>query len=167
MTCALPKKFLTFPLSLPMTAAAVGTVATLWCGKRYHVAFGIAWIALSVLHGIQHAGKMKRDAGCLFPRAETPASSSALAMFLRDTEIASFLPGRLRIRHRQLIGNAVLAQQIESYVASFTGVRSAAANLQTGSLLICYDPAILRQKPGLARLASQGCQASQFTKSFS
>ena len=53
------------PLGLPLAAAAVGTVASLYFGKKYHVVFGIAWLALSVLHGIQHAGKMKHDAKSL------------------------------------------------------------------------------------------------------
>lgn len=68
-----PTNFKTLPLGLPLAAAAVGTVAALAFGKRYHVIFGIAWLALSVLHGIQHAGKMKRDTAALLPAQQRPA----------------------------------------------------------------------------------------------
>lgn len=68
-----PTNFKTLPLGLPLAVAAVGTVAALAFGKRYHVIFGAAWLALSVLHGIQHVGKMKRDASALFPAQQRPA----------------------------------------------------------------------------------------------
>lgn len=58
--------------TLPLAAAAVGTVAALAFGKRYHVIFGVAWLALSMLHGIQHAGKLKRDAAALRPAQRRP-----------------------------------------------------------------------------------------------
>ena len=77
MTGSLSKNFRTFPFNLPMTVAAVGTVATIWCGKRYHIAFGIAWLALSLLHGVQHAGKMKRDASRILPHASNPSLQRA------------------------------------------------------------------------------------------
>ncbi|MBR2215153.1 MAG: hypothetical protein IJ849_05275 [Selenomonadaceae bacterium] len=49
-------------LGLPLTLAAVGTVAGLFLGKRWHVACGIALAGLSVWHGWQHRQKMARDA---------------------------------------------------------------------------------------------------------
>lgn len=52
----------TLSLGVPLTVASVGTLVTLLTdNKRLHVGFGIAWTALSLLHGWQHAGKMKRD----------------------------------------------------------------------------------------------------------
>lgn len=67
-----PTNFKTLPLGLPLAAAAVGTVAALAFGKRYHVIFGVVWLALSMLHGIQHAGKLKRDAAALRPAQRRP-----------------------------------------------------------------------------------------------
>jgi len=52
----------TLPLGVPLAIASVGTVATLFTGnKQLHTAFGVAWAALSLLHGWQHAQKMQHD----------------------------------------------------------------------------------------------------------
>lgn len=52
----------TLPLGVPLALASAGTLATLFTdNKKLHIACGIAWTALSLLHGWQHAGKMKKD----------------------------------------------------------------------------------------------------------
>jgi hypothetical protein len=56
----------TLPLGLPLTVASVGTIATLGAGKNLHAGFGIAWAALTFLHGWQHHKKMQADACKLF-----------------------------------------------------------------------------------------------------
>ena len=49
------------PLGWPLAIASVGTVATIFAGKKLHIAFGAAWGVLSLWHAWQHAGKMKKD----------------------------------------------------------------------------------------------------------
>ncbi len=49
------------PLGWPLAIASVGTVATIFAGKKLHIAFGAAWGVLSLWHAWQHCGKMKKD----------------------------------------------------------------------------------------------------------
>ncbi|WP_255448725.1 HMA2 domain-containing protein [Selenomonas ruminis] len=64
----------------------------------------------------------------------------------------SYMPGRVRLRSSMLAANPQWQKSLEDYVRSFTGVKSAAINPLTGSLLITYTPEELRQKSKLARL---------------
>ena len=139
------------PLSLPLTGAFIGTLATLFVGKKWHLGFGILWSVLSLWHGFQHAGKMKMDAKRLL-NEEYGDNATQLKNFAAKFNIASFVPGRLRVYHAGLVANDVLARQLEGYVGSFTGVKKATANTITGSLLIEYDPTLLRTKKVLAAL---------------
>ena len=139
------------PLSLPLTGALIGTVATLFVGKKWHAGFGILWSLLSLWHGLQHAGKMQKDAAHLWPPAKT-TDTTKLQNFVAGLKIAAFTPGRLRVYHAALIGNEDLARQLEEYLASFTGVKKATVGTLTGSLLIEYDTERLRTKKGLAAL---------------
>ena len=54
-------KLKSLPLGLPMTLASVGTLVTLFAGKRLHPGFGAVWTALSVWHAWQHRKKMQAD----------------------------------------------------------------------------------------------------------
>lgn len=49
------------PLGWPLAIASVGTVATIFAGKKLHMAFGAAWGVLSLWHAWQHCRKMKHD----------------------------------------------------------------------------------------------------------
>ena len=72
--------------------------------------------------------------------------------FLAGTDIASYLPGRIRVYNLALAGNAKLADQVSSFVRSFSGVTDAKVALNTGSLLITYEPDELRKNPHLANI---------------
>jgi len=54
-------KLNTIPLGWPLALASAGTIATIFAGKKLHVAFGAAWGVLSLWHACQHCGKMKND----------------------------------------------------------------------------------------------------------
>ncbi len=56
--------------------------------------------------------------------------------------IESFIPGRIRLRS-SLIRNRELRRVILSAFQDIRGIREAAANGLTGSLLITYDPGVL------------------------
>ena len=137
-----------YPLGLPLSLAAVGTLVTMFGSRKLHVAFGAIWTLLSLWHGYQHRKKMQKDVARFWGEGE----SLSLKNFLAGVKIASFTEGRLRIYHAALVGNEPLIKQIEEYVASFTGVKSAEGNSLTGSFLIVYDAKKLRAKKGLARL---------------
>ena len=49
-------------LGLPLVAAAVGTVVTLFVpAKRLHIICGTAWAALSLVHAWQYRKKLAKD----------------------------------------------------------------------------------------------------------
>ena len=153
------------PLGLPMTIASLGTVATLFAGKRLHAGFGAAWAVLSLWHGWQHRGKMQKDALHLAEKipchAGTEAPASALERLLASIRVVSFTEGRVRVRSPWFLKNEALRRQIEEYVCSFTGVEKAEINPMTGSLLVEYHPGKLREKPGLKRLEERLEQMSR------
>lgn len=144
------------PLGLPLTVSGLATIATSFAGKKAHIAFGAFWGLLSILHGLQHAGKLEHDAkeliGQTAHRAADKAEQISLHAFLAGTDIASYLPGRIRVYNLALAGNAKLADQVSSFVRSFSGVTDAKVTLNTGSLLITYEPDELRKNPHLANI---------------
>ena len=71
---------------------------------------------------------------------------------LAGTDIASYAPGRIRVYNLALAGNDKLADQVSSFVRSFSGVTDAKVALNTGSLLITYEPDELRKNPHLANI---------------
>lgn len=105
---------------------------------------------------LQHAGKLKRDAEAAIGRtarkAVGTAESISLHAFLAGTDIASYLPGRVRVYNLALAGNEKLADQVTSFIRSFDGVEDATVSLNTGSLLITYEPEELRKNPHLANV---------------
>lgn len=77
-------------LGWPLTIASVGTVATIFAGKKLHIAFGAAWCALSLWHALQHCGRMKNDvkkaqeylkSGCPLDEKRPDAYTLALARY--------------------------------------------------------------------------------------
>ena len=150
------KSFTRLPLGLPLTVSGLATIATIFAGKKAHIAFGAFWGLLSILHGLQHAGKLEHDAkeliGQTAHRAADKAEQISLHAFLAGTDIASYLPGRIRVYNLALAGNAKLADQVSSFVRSFSGVTDAKVALNTGSLLITYEPDELRKNPHLANI---------------
>ena len=148
----------TAPLGIPMTVASLGTAASLLAGKKLHTGFGIAWLLLSLWHGLQHHKKMQRDAGKLVElpicclAAEKTEMLSPWQQLLASLQVVSFIEGRVRLRSPWFLNNEKLKKQMEEYIASFTGVTKATINVLTGSLLIEYQPEKLRTKPKLASL---------------
>ncbi len=143
----------TLPLGIPLTVASVGTLATLCAGKKFHAGFGIAWAALSFLHGWQHHKKMQADAcrfaGCGKKKAEVVDPLNFIAA---SFQVDSYVPGRVRLRSGMLAANPQWQKPLEEYLQSFTGVKTAEITPLTGSLLITYEPPKLRQKPKLSQL---------------
>ena len=130
------KSFKQLPLGLPLTVSGIATIATIFTGKKLHVAFGAFWGLLSILHGLQHAGKLEHDAKELIGQTAHRAADKAEQISL----------------HAFLAGNAKLADQVSSFVRSFSGVTDAKVALNTGSLLITYELDELRKNPHLANI---------------
>ena len=64
-------------------------------------------------------------------------------------QILHAMSGRIRLRIEKARCNPSLAQQLRQQIATIRGVREVSVNPQTGSVLILYDPAVLRTlRPG-------------------
>ena len=74
-----------------------------------------------------------------------------LEMLLRSVEIASYIPGRIRLRSKRLVGNIKIEQEIQAQLAAFSEISSVETSTVTGSILITYVPEILRQNVDLLR----------------
>ena len=83
-------------------------------------------------------------------RAAIPAS--ALELFLRSTEVASYMPGRVRLYSRQLVNNAALEAQVQAHLGALAEIEHVDTNIATGSILITYDPERLRANAELRRV---------------
>ena len=82
-------------------------------------------------------------------RAAIPAS--ALELFLRSTEVASSMPGRVRLYSRQMIGNPALEAEVRRRLGALAELDSVTTNAETGSILITYLPERLRANAELRR----------------
>ena len=141
-------------LGLPLMGAAAGTLLSLALpSKRGHIVCGLAWAGLSALHAWQYRKKLAQDLkknGRFLAMADFPQSK--LDFFVRAVEIASYIPGRVRLYARPLVGNETLAAQVKKELSGAAGMKSVRTNTTTGSILIEYDPAALRKNPDLARM---------------
>lgn len=68
-----------------------------------------------------------------------------LELLLRSVEVASYIPGRVRLRSKKLIGNTSLEQKIKAQLGVYSEIESIETSTMTGSILITYVPEILRK----------------------
>ena len=72
-----------------------------------------------------------------------------LELLLRSVEIAAYIPGRIRLRSKKLIGNVNLESKIKNQLGAYKEISTVETNTLTGSILITYTPEILRQNSDL------------------
>lgn len=75
-----------------------------------------------------------------------------LDLFIRSVEISSFIPGRIRLYAKRLIGNEPLAREIQTRLRAFKELSEVETNTVTGSILIKYTPQLLHTNPDLTRV---------------
>ncbi|MBR1396189.1 MAG: hypothetical protein IJ563_01470 [Selenomonadaceae bacterium] len=74
-----------------------------------------------------------------------------LELLLRSVDVASYIPGRIRLRSKKLVGNLKLEREIKSQLGSFNEIDTVETSTTTGSILITYVPDNLRSNKDLAR----------------
>lgn len=74
-----------------------------------------------------------------------------LELLLRSVEVVSYIPGRVRLRSRKLVGNGKLEMEIKRQLGAFVEIESVDTSTVTGSILITYTPEILRHNADLLR----------------
>ena len=71
-------------------------------------------------------------------------------LIMRSVTISSYLPGRIRLYSKKLVGNADLGRKVYAYIASYKEIDK--VDVLTGSVLITYRPQVLRANRELVRV---------------
>lgn len=74
-------------------------------------------------------------------------------MNLEDVQIVHLVPGRVRLKSKQLRTVPTLAQKIRGAFRGIPGMQSVEVNAVTGSVLILYDRQLIAADGSLERLA--------------
>ena len=77
--------------------------------------------------------------------------TNSLDIFVRAVDIASYIPGRIRLYSDSLIGNEQMAAEIRTRLGVFTELTGVDINTVSGSILITYDPKVLARNPKLKK----------------
>ena len=73
-------------------------------------------------------------------------------LIMRSVTISSYLPGRIRLYSKKLVGNADLGRKVYAYITSYKEIDEVDINVLTGSVLIIYRPQVLRTNRELVRV---------------
>lgn len=73
-------------------------------------------------------------------------------LIIRAVRISSYIPGRIRLHSRKLVGDRELCRKVYAYIASYREIDKVEVNPVTGSVLIQYRPHILRTNADLLRV---------------
>ena len=88
----------------------------------------------------------------IFDVIKNAVPQSAADLFVRSTDIASYMPGRVRLYSKQLVNNASLEQQVHERLNALAEIECVDTNIATGSILITYEPERLRANAELRRV---------------
>lgn len=132
-------------LGIPLAVGMTGTVASLFVGgKKLHTAFGVAWTALSLIHAYQYRKNMKNNVKKGWEKVNILKAvgipTTKMEWFLKSVEVASYIPGRIRVYSKALINNPQLKEKVEMSLAKYPELSKVTINLITGSVLIEYNP---------------------------
>ena len=83
-----------------------------------------------------------------------PIPTSKIDLIVRNVEISSYMPGRIRLYSQKLVNNPALAKEITGELTSFSEIDEVNTNTVTGSVLIKYEPARLRRNNELLKAES-------------
>ena len=84
----------------------------------------------------------------IFDTIKNAIPHSAMDLFIRSTDVASYVPGRVRLYSKQLVNNASLEKRLNALVE----IERVDTNIATGSILITYEPERLRANAELRRV---------------
>ena len=88
----------------------------------------------------------------IFDVIKNAVPQSAADLFVRSTDIASYMPGRVRLYSKQLVNNATLEAQVQAHLSALAEIERVETNIATGSILITYEPERLRANAELRRV---------------
>ena len=88
----------------------------------------------------------------IFDTIKNAIPHSAMDLFIRSTDVASYVPGRVRLYSKQLVNNAALEAQVQAHLGALAEIERVDTNIATGSILITYEPERLRRNAELRRV---------------
>ena len=88
----------------------------------------------------------------IFDTIKNAIPQSAMDVFVRSTDVASYMPGRVRLYSRQLVNNPALEKQVQAHLGALSEIAHVDTNIATGSILITYEPERLRANAELCRV---------------
>ena len=62
------------------------------------------------------------------------------------------MPGRVRLYSKQLVNNATLEAEVQAHLGRLAEIECVETNIETGSILITYEPERLRANAQLRRV---------------
>ncbi|MDQ0203286.1 HMA2 domain-containing protein [Pectinatus haikarae] len=144
------------PLGLPLLISMGGTIFSLAGRRGMHKHWGVIFTCLSFWHVYQYRRKIYKDFCDLteeLKKVDIFASflpNKDLASIVKKAEIASYIPGRIRIYSRQLVNNGYAEGMLQKMISRYKEIDDVRINILTGSVLIEYRPEILRKNKELA-----------------
>jgi len=82
----------------------------------------------------------------IFDTIKNAIPQSAVDVFVRTTDIASYMPGRVRLYSKQLVN------KVQARLGALMEIERVETNIETGSILITYEPERLRANAQLRRV---------------
>lgn len=77
--------------------------------------------------------------------------TNRLDLFLRSVEVSSYIPGRIRLYSKMLVGSPKVEKELLTYLRSYSEISEVETNTSTGSILIKYTPQLLHTNEELTR----------------
>jgi hypothetical protein len=74
-------------------------------------------------------------------------SSAKIKLFLQQTQVLHYIPGRIRLYSQHLLNNPEIARQVSEHLKTIPEIKQFAVNAATGSLLIHYSPEDVLRNP--------------------
>lgn len=144
-------------LGIPLTVGMAGTVASLFVGgKKLHTAFGVAWTALSLIHAYQYRKNMKNNVKKGWEKVNILKAvgipATKMEWFLKSVEVASYIPGRIRVYSKALVNNPQLKMKVEQSFIKYPELDKFTINTITGSVLIEYHPENIKNNKELCEM---------------
>lgn len=143
-------------LRLPLLLSMGGTIFSLMGRRGMHKYWGVIFTCFSFWHVYQYRRKIYKDFYDLmeeWKKLDIFSSflpSMDLASIIKKAEIASYIPGRIRIYSNQLVNNGYAETVLQKMIGSYKEIDNVKVNIVTGSVLIEYRPEVLRRNKELA-----------------
>ncbi len=138
-------------INLGLIVSLLGSILTLPLNKRLHLWLGIGFVLLATIHTWQHRRQFTHylhkerqdmDLASLFINPSTKVK-----LFLQQTQVLHYMPGRVRLFSQHLLNNQEVARQVSEQLAAIPEIKDFTVNAATGSLLIHYSPEDISQNP--------------------